>query len=129
MTIELTCLVANTLWGFLLVMIEILGKTRLAGPAWNAGNRDQEQSFPPWIQRTGRALDNHKENFPLFLTAVLVCTLSHHTDRITAAAAIAYVVLRALHGVIYIAGVKGLRSLSYLGGIACVFVLFSRLLA
>lgn len=129
MTTELACLVANALWGFLLTMIEIGGKTRVAGARWNAGNRDDEQTFPPWIERTGRALGNHKENFPLFLTAVLVTHLAQRTDAATAWAAIAYVVLRALHGLTYIAGIQRVRSVIFLASLACVFVMLSRLLA
>lgn len=128
MTLELTSLAILALWGFALVMIEIAGKTRSAGPAWNVGNRDGEREFAPWIQRAGRALDNHKENFPLFLTAVLVCHLTRHHDNVTIGAAIGFVTLRVLHGVTYITGVTGLRTLAYVASLFCVMAMFSRLL-
>ena len=128
MTTELTCLLVNALWGLVLVFVEIGGKTRIAGPAWNAGNRDAQPSFPAWIDRTSRALSNHKENFPLFLTAVVVVHLAGRADRISAAASIVYVVARATHGLLYVAGVKGLRSAAFIGGLVATGVVMSRVL-
>lgn len=128
MTTELGCLVANALWGLVLVGIEIMGKTRVAGPEWNAGNREQEPEFPAWIERTSRALANHKENFPVFLTAVLVVHLTGQADKVSAIAAIVYVVARAGHGILYVAGVKKVRTLVFMIGTVATLVVFSRLL-
>jgi len=127
-TVDLACLVINALWGLLLVFIEIGGKTRLAGTAWNAGNRDTAPEFPAWIDRAGRALANHKENFPLFLTAVLVVHVAGRADRVSAIASVAYVVARAAHGLLYIAGIPGLRSAVFLAGTLAALAVFSRLL-
>jgi uncharacterized MAPEG superfamily protein len=128
MTVELGCLVANAVWGFLLVLVEIWGKTRVAGPKWNAGNRDAAPPFPAWIDRTSRALANHKENFPLFLTAVVVVHLAGRADRTSAIAAVVFVLARLAHGVIYIAGVTGLRSAAFVVGTVASLVVLSRLL-
>lgn len=127
MTVDLACLVANAVWGALLVTLEILAKTRLAGPEWNMGNRDEEPKWPAWVHRTGRALSNHKENFPLFLTAVVVVHLVHANDRVSAAGAIGYCVARAAHALLYVGGVTRLRTIAYLAGIASVVVILSRL--
>ncbi len=127
MTTELTCLVANALFGVFLVVLEITAKTRIAGPAWNAGNRETSPPFPAWVERASRAIGNHKENFPVFLTAVVVAHLSHHTDRATEIASIVYVVARALHAALYIAGVHRLRSLAFVTGFIATLVIFSRL--
>lgn len=127
MTTDLACLVINALWGLLLVLLEIGGKTRVAGPAWNAGNREQSPDFPAWIDRTSRALGNHKENFPLFLTAVLVVHVAGRADRTSAAAAIVYVVARAVHALLYIGGVKGLRTVAFGTGLVATLAILSRL--
>lgn len=127
MTVDLACLVVNALWGLVLVTIEIQGKTRAGGVAWNAGNREAEPEVPAWVERAGRALSNHKENFPLFLTAVVVVHLAHESDRVSAIAAIVYVVARALHGLLYIGGVKGVRSLAHVVGLGATLVILSRL--
>lgn len=127
MTTELACLVINALWGLFLVLLEIGGKTRVAGPAWNAGNREEAPPFPAWIDRTSRALGNHKENFPLFLTAVLVVHVAGRADRTSAIAAIVYVVARAIHALLYIAGVRGLRSAAFSVGLLATLTIMSRL--
>lgn len=129
MTINLWCLVANALWGLGLVMLEIMGKTATAGTAWNSGNRDHTPVFLPWVQRAGRALANHKENLPLFAIAVLVVHLAGKADRISAIAAVGYVIARALHGLLYVAGIRKVRTIVWLLGLACNLVLLSRLFA
>lgn len=128
MTIDLTCLVLNALWGFALVLIEIGGKTRIAGREWNAGNRDTAPVFPAWIDRTGRALNNHKENFPLFLTAVVVVHLAGKGDKVSAIGCIAYVIARVLHGALYIGGVVRVRSMLFTAGALATGVVFTNLL-
>ena len=72
------------------------------------GNRDRAAEFPAWVDRAGRALANHKENFPLFLTAVLVVTLTARGDALSVWGSIVYVVARIVHGLVYVAGVTGI---------------------
>jgi len=127
MTTDLWCLVANALWGLGLVTVEISGKTKIAGVAWNKGNRDDTPLFPAWIKRTSSALANHKENLPLFIVAVLVVHLAGKADHISALGAQGYVVARALHALLYIGGVTGLRTLAWLAGLASMLVVLSRL--
>ena len=127
MTIDLACLAGNALWGFVLVLIEIFGKTKIAGKAWNAGNREKEPTFPPWIDRAGRALGNHKENFPLFLTAVVVVHLAGKQDKVSAIAALVYVAARLAHGLLYIGGVTKVRTMAFSVGAIATLVIFSRL--
>lgn len=128
MTVDLACLVANALFGLALVLLEIMGKTRKLGPEWNAGNRDGElPELPPWIDRTSRALQNHKENFPLFATAVVVVHLAGKQSGASAAACVVYAVARAGHGATYVAGVTKIRTLFYLVGLGATLFVFSRL--
>jgi uncharacterized MAPEG superfamily protein len=127
-TTDLWCLVANAIWGWVLVQIEARGKTARAGLAWNMGNRDEEPEMPPWIHRARRAIANHKENFPFFLTAVVVVHLAGKADRVSAVAAVIYVVARALHGLLYTAGIGKVRSAAYLVALGSTFAIFSRLL-
>lgn len=128
MTTDLWCLVANAIWGWVLVNIEAVGKTRAAGTEWNMGNRDVDPEVPPWVLRARRAVANHKENFPFFLAAVVVVHLAGKADRVSALAAIVYVIARVAHGLIYIAGMTKIRSAAYLFGLAATFAIFSRLL-
>jgi uncharacterized MAPEG superfamily protein len=126
-TTDLWCLVANALWGWVLIQIEARGKTARAGLGWNMSNRDEEPEMPKWIHRARRAIANHKENFPFFLTAVVVVHLAGKADKVSALAAIVYVVARAIHGLLYTAGVTKVRSAAYLAGLIAAFVIFSRL--
>jgi len=127
MTTDLWCLVVNALWGMALTMIESTSKTRIAGVAWNLGNRETEPEFPPWIKRVGRTLANHKENFPVFLTAVVVVHLAGKNDHASAYAAVGYVIARFLHAGLYIAGITRVRSLVFTVGTVCTLVIVSRL--
>ena len=128
MSIELLCLVINALWGFALVGIEIVGKTQAAGSKWNSGNRDTEREFPEWIDRAGRALANHKENFPLFLTAVLAVTLTNQADTLSAVGAVVYVLARVTHGLVYVAGITGVRSAAFVVGLLATLAIYVSLL-
>ncbi len=127
MTTELACLVLSALWGFVLVQIEALGKIHAGGLAWATGNRDAQPALPAWTQRAGRALANHKENFPLFATAIVAVLLAGKTDTVTKDAAIAFVVLRALHGLTYIAGIQRLRTLLWTASLVAALAIMSQL--
>jgi uncharacterized MAPEG superfamily protein len=128
MTTDLWCLVANAIWGWVLVNIEAMGKTRAAGTDWNLGNRDTEPDFPASVKRAGRAVANHKENFPFFLTAVIVVHLAGKADGTSATACMVYAVARAAHGLLYVAGITKVRSLAFMIGMISIFVILSRLL-
>lgn len=126
MTADLWCLVVSALTGLVLTFVEVSAKTKIAGVEWNAGNRDEQPKVPPWVERTGRAIANHKENFPLFLTAVLVTHLAGKADRTTAIASAVYVVARIVYSLLYIGGVKRVRSLAFVVGLGATLVIFSR---
>lgn len=127
MTLDLWCLVANAMWGFGLVMFETTAKTRIAGTEWNMGNREREPEVPPYVARAGRAVANHKENLPLFLTMVLVVQLAGKADRVSAIAAGVYVLARAAHAILYIAGVQRVRSAAFILGLLAIAAIASRM--
>lgn len=127
MTTDLWCLVANAIWGWLLVNVEATGTTRAAGREWNLSNRETEPEVPAWVKRVRRAINNHKENFPFFLTAVVVVQLAGKADRVSAIASIVYVFARIAHGLLYTAGITKVRSAAFLFGMVSIFVILSRL--
>jgi uncharacterized MAPEG superfamily protein len=127
MSTDLWCLVFNSLWGVVLVQAEVFGKTKAAGTEWNLGNREREPEFPDWVKRTGRALNNHKETFPLFLVAVLVVHLSGAADHTSAIACVAYCIARCVHAIVYMAGITKVRSAAFIAGAISVLVILSRL--
>lgn len=81
---------------------------RLRGPAARA-NAAQLNSF---------------EAFPAFAAAVLVAQIAHASQHSIDAFAIAWVLLRLLYGVVYIADLARLRSVVWFAALACVIGLF-----
>ena len=59
-----------------------------------------------------------------FAASVIMAQLAGVQEPRIAALALAFVVLRVLHGLLYIAGLHYLRSLIWLGGLLCVVWLF-----
>lgn len=77
----------------------------------------------PRSQRANAAQLNAYEAFAPFAAAVLMAQLAGvDVPRITWLA-IAFVLLRVLHGVFYLANMHVLRSLVWFGGFACVIAL------
>ena len=93
-------------------------------------NRDprrwQEKQQSPRAQRANAAQLNSYEAFAPFAAGVILAQLAGvSADRI-ALLALAFVVLRVLHGVVYIAGHKHvLRSLIWFGALACALALLA----
>ena len=87
-------------------------------------NRDprawQARQDNPRSQRANGAQLNAFEAFAPFAAGVLMAQLAGVDPQRIAMLAIAFVVLRVLHGVSYIAGLHALRSLVWFGGYACV---------
>ena len=81
---------------------------RLRGPAARA-NAAQLNSF---------------EAFPAFAAAVLVAQVAHASQHSIDTLAIAWVVLRLLYGIVYIADLARLRSVIWFAALACVIGLF-----
>ena len=75
----------------------------------------------PRAQRAYAAQLNAFEAFAPFAAAVLMAQAAGMDPARISQLAIAFVALRVLHGIFYIAGIHALRSLAWLGGIGCVF--------
>jgi uncharacterized MAPEG superfamily protein len=80
----------------------------------------------PRVHRANAAQLNSYEAFAPFAAAVVLAQLAGvATDRI-ALLALAFVVLRVLHGIVYVAGLKhALRSLVWFAAFACVLALLA----
>ncbi len=103
--------------------------TRDVGAKGNAGPRDD---LPPVSALTGRlkrALANHIENWPLFLTAVVMVHLTDSTGPLTGALALTYAAARALYIPAYAFGWSPWRSVIYMIGLlaSCAMILASLL--
>jgi uncharacterized MAPEG superfamily protein len=93
-----------------------------AAPAYN--NKDprgwlaKQDSYR--VRNANGAHLNAFEAFPAFAAGVLMSQIaSVDPDRVSMLA-VAFIVFRFLHGIFHLSGTHGLRSLSWLGGLACV---------
>jgi uncharacterized MAPEG superfamily protein len=87
-------------------------------------NRDprgwQARQDNPRSQRAYAAQLNAFEAFAPFAASVLMAQFADVDPARIAQLAIAFVVLRVLHGLFYIGNIHALRSLTWFGGFACV---------
>lgn len=119
MTIAYWCILIAALLPYVWVAIA------KAGPRYD--NHDprawMQKQDNPRAQRAYNAQLNSFEAFAPFAAGVLMAQFAGVDPRRILWLAIAFVVLRVLHGMFYIANVHILRSLVWFGGIACVVAL------
>lgn len=77
----------------------------------------------PIVHRANAAQSNAFEAFAPFAAGVLMAQLAGVDPQRIAGLAVAFVVFRVLHGVLYLANRALFRSLVWAGGIACVVAL------
>lgn len=75
------------------------------------------------VQRANNAHLNAFEAFAPFAAGVVMAQLAGVDHGRIALLAVAFVVLRVLHGILYLADVQLMRSLVWAGGFACVVAL------
>lgn len=121
LTTAYVCVLIAALLPYLWVTI-----AKASGERYN--NRDprqwQQKQQSPRSQRAHAAQLNSYEAFAPFAASVIMAQLAGVQETRIAALALAFVVLRVLHGLLYIAGLHYLRSLIWLGGLLCVVWLF-----
>jgi uncharacterized MAPEG superfamily protein len=119
MTIAYACILISALLPYVWIAMA------KAGPRYD--NRDPRgwlaKQDNPRLQRAGNAQFNAFEAFAPFAASVLMAQAAGVEVRSITWLAIAFVLLRVLHGVFYIANQALLRSLVWFGGLACVIAL------
>ena len=80
----------------------------------------------PRVQRANAAQLNAFEAFPAFAAGVLMAQLAGVDPQRIGVLAVAFVVLRALHGVCYITGLHVARTLVWFAGLGCVVALMAQ---
>lgn len=74
----------------------------------------------PRSRRANAAQLNAYEAFPPFAASVLMAQFAQVADQRIVWLAVAFVVLRVLHGILYIADMDALRSVVWFGGFFCM---------
>lgn len=117
-SMELTML----MWASILYVVQILIGALAAdiknGLAWGLGNREVTPAVDGWGGRAQRAYVNMAENLLPFACLVLIAHSMGRTGDLSALGAEVFLISRLAHAVLYIAGIKILRSLAYFGGLA-----------
>ena len=126
-SMELTML----MWASILYVVQILIAALAAdiqnGMAWGLGNREDIPTVEGWGGRAKRAHVNMSESLLPFACLVLIAHSLGRTGEMSTLGAEIFLVSRLAHAVLYIAGVKVLRSLAYFGGLAGIVLIIVQL--
>lgn len=118
MTIAYWCVLA------LVFFPPVLGAMAKSGGFDNSRPREALAAASGWRKRADWAQQNALENFAPFAAAVIIGHLAGLAQGTLNQLALAFVALRVLHAVFYIANQAALRSLSYVGGLVCIIAIF-----
>ena len=128
LSMELTML----LWASVLYVAQILVAALAAdvqnGIPWGLGNREDIPVVPGWGGRAQRSHANMAENLLPFACLVLVAYSSGRVGDLSALGAQVFLVSRLAYALLYIGGVKVLRSLAYFGGLIGMGMIFVQVL-
>lgn len=113
MTFELKVMLATGFLYWLLGQVAIPCKTRIAGWAWNVGNRETSPEFPAWTKRVERAQGNLLESLPLYFALALILYVSGISNSLTQTGAWLFLAGRLTHAAVFIAGLPIVRTLAY----------------
>ncbi|HCO44220.1 MAG TPA: hypothetical protein DCZ11_01350 [Gammaproteobacteria bacterium] len=109
----------------LLFFPPVLGALAKSGGGFdNSRPRECLAATTGWRKRADWAQQNALENFAPFAAAVIIGHQLGLAQGTLNMLALAYVALRVLHAVFYITNLAALRSLAYIGGLACIIAIF-----
>jgi len=116
-SLELTML----MWAAILYVMQIGLAALVAdlrnGVAWGFGNREVTPELEGWGGRAQRAYRNMGENLLPFACLVLIAHGLDRTGELSVMGAELFLVSRLAFAVLYVAGIKYLRTLAYFGGL------------
>ena len=126
-SMELTML----MWASILYVVQILLGALAAdmknGIAWGLGNRENIPELEGWGGRAQRAYVNMAESLLPFACLVLIAYSLDRTGEWSVLGAEIFLLSRLAHAVLYVAGIKVLRSLAYFGGLAGIILVIVQL--
>lgn len=116
-SLELTML----MWASILYVVQIWIASLVAdlqnGVAWGFGNREVTPEVRGWGGRAQRAYKNMGENLLPFACLVLIAFSLGRTGELSVLGAELFLVSRLAFALLYMAGIKYLRTLAYFGGL------------
>jgi len=118
LSMELSMLMWATILYVVQIMVAALAADIQNGVAWGLGNRDEIPVVPGWGGRAQRAHLNMAESLLPFACLVLIAYGTGRVGEWSVLGAQVFLVSRVAYALLYIGGVKVLRTLAYFGGIA-----------
>lgn len=91
----------------------------------NARPREYMEYLEGARKRAHWAVQNGYETYPLFIAAVLLAERAGVTQATTDMLAVGFVACRLLYGLMYVLDKAALRSLVWVGSMACIVSLFA----
>jgi uncharacterized MAPEG superfamily protein len=125
---ELTMLLCASILYVAQVLVAALAADVQNGVAWGLGNREDIPVLPGWGGRAKRAYVNMGENLLPFACLVLIAHSSGQLGELSVLGAQIFFVSRLLYAILYMAGIKVLRSLAYFGGLAGMVLIVVQIL-
>jgi uncharacterized MAPEG superfamily protein len=120
------------LWASIVYVVQILIAAAAAdlrnGLAWGIGNRDVIPELPGWAGRSKRAHTNMAENLLRFACLVLIAHGTGRLGELSILGAQIFFVSRLAYALLYMGGIKGLRSLAYFGGLLGMVLILIQIL-
>ncbi|NCF61881.1 MAG: MAPEG family protein [Gammaproteobacteria bacterium] len=117
LAIELNILLWSTILYLLHILVAAVGADANNGIAWAVGNHDTQPELPGWVNRARRAQANMAENLLPFACLVLIAHVSGNVGFWSALGAQIFLVSRIAFWLLYLAGVKIIRTIVYLIGV------------
>lgn len=123
MTVEMWMLLGVTLVFFIANIAQALLSLPIVGFKNGLGNRENDPvPFPGMAGRAQRTVRNHVEGLVVFTPMVLIAAQTGVSNALTVMGAQLFFYGRLSHAVLYIAGIKYVRSLAFLVGVIGLFV-------
>ncbi len=121
MTLAYWCVLAAALMPFLFT-----GIAKFSGGRYNNYSpREFLEKQEGFRKRAHWAQLNSFEAFPMFAAAVIIAHLTGAEQDYINTLAIAFIGIRIVYGVMYLANLAALRTLVWTAGLACVIALFA----
>lgn len=116
MTTELEMLIYVSVFTLLLWLPYILARIASHGLADSLTYKSDSVPYSGWTDRAKKAHYNAIENLAPFAAIVLVAHIQGISNEVTQTCALAYLVCRIAHPILYILNIPLTRTLSFFGG-------------
>ncbi len=94
------------------------------GPRANLAPREYLETLDGFRKRANWAQLNTHESIPAFMAAVIIAQQMQGDQVMIDSLAIAYIVLRIVYGILYMANIGLMRTLAWTAALGCILAMF-----